>query len=99
MSEPLSTLAQRLEQYTIKNPQEVLIVKLTDGIGQPDEVVIFRGFSSSLMQPTAFDPDLPVIPSDATIGHIDRLQAPYLPNSPVYIQQGLTLAEFLEQIT
>jgi hypothetical protein len=99
MSDSLLTLAQQLEQYTLQHPKEVLIVTLQDVTGQPDEVVIFRGFSSSLMQPTAFDPDVPVIPADATIVRIDRLQAPYLPESPVYLQQGLTLSEFLEQIS
>lgn len=52
------SLGRRLEQYTLKRPNEVLLVEIeTDG--QPDEVAIFKGFSSSLMNPTAFDPDVP----------------------------------------
>lgn len=82
----------RLEQYTLKNPQEVLLVNATVA-GQADQVLVFRGVSSSLMQPTAFDPDVPVLPDDATIHTIDRLAGPYQPDNPTYLQQGLTWAE------
>jgi hypothetical protein len=47
----------RLEQYTTKRPQEVLLVKIEID-GELDEIAIFKGFSSSLMRPTAFDPDI-----------------------------------------
>lgn len=80
----------RLEQYTIKRPQEVLLVtaKIGDDV---DQIAIFRGFSSSLTRCTAFDPDVPVIPTDAQIISIDRLHSPYNPAAPRYIQQDLTL--------
>lgn len=61
--------------------------------GEEDEITIFRGFSSSLMRPTAFDPDVPMLPEEATIMAIDRYQAPYHPDHPRPIQQGLSLAE------
>lgn len=80
---------KRLEQYTTQRPQEVLIVKIEIG-GETDEIAIFRGFSSSLMRPTAFDPDVPVIPDTAKIIEIDRLFSPYNPTDPHYIQRGLT---------
>lgn len=87
----------RLEQYTLRHPQEVLLAQaLVDG--EPDQVVIFRGFSSSLMRPTAFDPDVPVLPETATIQTIDRLQGPYTPDQPRYLQQGLTWAEMAERL-
>ncbi|MGL5132116.1 MAG: hypothetical protein ACRC78_06280 [Planktothrix sp.] len=79
----------RLEQYTTKRPQEVLIVKIEID-GELDEIAIFKGFSSSLMRPTAFDPDIPVLPDSAKILKIDRLSSPYNPTDPHYIQQGLT---------
>ncbi|VXD25064.1 conserved hypothetical protein [Planktothrix serta PCC 8927] len=82
-------IVHRLEQYTIKHPQEVLIVKIEIN-GEPDEIAIFKGFSSSLMRPTAFDPDIPVLPDTAKIIEIDRLFSPYNPTEPRYIQQGLT---------
>ncbi|MEA5537273.1 hypothetical protein [Crocosphaera sp. XPORK-15E] len=80
---------QQLEQYTLKHPQEVLLITVeTDGEG--DQLLIFKGFSSSLMRPTDFDPDVSMLSNDAIIISIDRLMSPYNPNNPNYIQQGLT---------
>lgn len=87
-----AALGQRMERYTEKRPQEVLIVTVAVD-GEIDQVVIFRGFSSSLVRSTAFDPDLPVLDENAVIQSIDRLQSPYDPNHPHYIQQGLTWEE------
>jgi len=84
---------QQLEIYSIKHPQEVLLVRLKID-DQLDEVMIFKGFSSSLMRPTAFDPDVPVISDRAEILTIDRLAAPYKPNAPTYIEQGITWEVF-----
>jgi hypothetical protein len=89
------SIGYRLEQYTLKRPQEVLLVA-AEIDGEPDQVTIFKGFSSSLMRPTAFDPDVPILPEGAQIITIDRLQAPYQPDAPRYIQQALTLAEMQE---
>lgn len=82
-------VGKRLEQYTIKKPHEVLIVDIEIAQEQ-DRIAIFKGFSSSLMRPTAFDPEVPVIPDKAKILNIDRVASPYNPQSPRYIQQGLT---------
>jgi hypothetical protein len=94
---------QKLETYSSNNPQEVLLVKLkianeidSELDGELDEVMIFRGLSSSLMRSTAFDPDVPVISDQAEILTIDRLKAPYKPNHPNYIQQAITWQEFTE---
>ncbi|NJR39255.1 MAG: hypothetical protein HC781_11040 [Leptolyngbyaceae cyanobacterium CSU_1_4] len=90
------SIADRLEQYTLKQrPPEVLLVNV-EIEGEPDQIAIFKGFSSSLMRPTAFDPDLPVLPEKAIILTIDRLVAPYDPQSPQYIQQGLTWGQMQE---
>lgn len=88
-----TSIGRRLEQYTIKRPREVLLV-CVDVAGQPDQVAIFKGFSSSLMNPTSFDPDIPVLPDHAEIRSVDRLEGPYNPNSPRYIQQGLSWEAF-----
>jgi hypothetical protein len=90
---PLSP-GRRLEQYTLQHPQEVLLVHAWVA-GQADEILIFRGFSSSLVRPTAFDPDVPVLPEDADIQSIDILVGPYSPAEPQYLQQGLSLAQIL----
>ena len=83
------SIARRLEEYTIARSHEVLIVK-AEIDGEFDEIAIFKGFSSSLMRSTAFDPDVPVLPEGAKIISIDRLQSPYNPNNPRYLQQGLS---------
>jgi hypothetical protein len=85
---------KRLEQYTLLYPKEVLLVK-AEIDGEPDEISIFKGFSSSLMRPTAFDPDIPVLPEGAVIHAIDRLLSPYNPAQPHFIQQNLSWADFL----
>lgn len=84
-----SSIGQRLEKYTIQHPNEVLLVTVTID-GEADQIAIFRGFSSSLMRPTAFDPDVPVLPDHSVIITIDRLAAPYNPEQPHYLERGLT---------
>jgi hypothetical protein len=98
MNKPIN---KRLEEYTIKHPQEVLLVTTeTDGeydcatrSAKGDRIAIFKGFSSSLMQATAFDPEIPIISESAKIISIDRLSSPYNPEHPNYVRQGLTLEE------
>lgn len=90
---PVSSIGRRLEQYSLKHPEEVLLVSF-ENQGEPDQVAVFKGFSSSLMCPTAFDPDVPVIPDDAAITQIDRLESPYNPNQPRYIERNLSWAQF-----
>jgi hypothetical protein len=84
-----NSVGKRLEQYTVKKSQEVLIVtvKIDD---EPDQIAVFKGFSSSLMRPTAYDPDVPVLPDRATIIAIDRIASPYNPDSPRYLQQDIS---------
>lgn len=87
----------QLEQYSLEHPQEVLVVH-ADIDGQPDEVVIFRGFSSSLMRPTAFDLDIPILPNHAEIQFIDRLKGPLNPQSPQPIETQISWAEFQNRL-
>lgn len=93
----MSTLLERLERYTQTRSREVWLVHAIVA-GEPDLVLVFKGFSSSLMRPTAFDPDVPVLPSDATIEAIDRLQAPFNPDCPNYLEQGLSVAEVEQRL-
>lgn len=94
MSEPIGL---RLEKYTLKRKQEVLIVHLETTSGESDTVMIYAGYSSSLMRATAFDPDIPLIATDSVIIAVDRLVSPYDPSKPEYISSGLTL-EAMEDI-
>lgn len=89
-----STLAAQLERYTLQHPQEVLLVHAEIG-GEADQILVFRGFSSSLMRSTAFDPEVPVLSETAVIHHIDRLQGPYRPEAPQYVERDITLENFL----
>ncbi|MBW4632773.1 MAG: hypothetical protein KME30_13030 [Iphinoe sp. HA4291-MV1] len=84
-----TSISKRLEQYTAKCPQEVLLVTV-EMADEQDLIAIFKGFSSSLTRPTAFDPDVPVLPDEAKIINIDRVASPYNPEAPRYIQQGLS---------
>jgi hypothetical protein len=84
-----TSIGKRLEQYTIKRPHEVLLVNVEIN-NEQDQIAIFKGFSSSLMHPTAFDPDVPVLPDEAQIISIERVASPYNPEAPRYIQQGLS---------
>lgn len=84
---------QRFEQYSLRCPDEVLMVEAKVS-GEPDQVMIFKGFSSSLMRPTDYNPDVPVLPQEAEIVEIARLKGPYQPNNPEYIAQGISWAEF-----
>ncbi len=84
-----NNIAHRLEQYTIKRPNEVLIVKVVVA-EEPDEIAIFKGFSSSLIRATPFNPDVPVLPETAKIVSVDLVASPFNPETPIYIRQGLT---------
>lgn len=92
------TLASRLENYTLKHPQEVLIVYV-EIEGEVDQIIIFKGFSSSLMRPTAFDPEVSMLPDSATVSHIDRLKGPYQPLSPHYLERNISLSDFLSRLS
>ena len=88
-----SSINFRLEQYTIKRKEEVLMVQVETPTGEEDTVLIYNGFSGSLTRPTTYDPDIPVIEENAKIISIDRLASPYDPVSPQHIQTGITLSE------
>ncbi|EDX84221.1 hypothetical protein S7335_1918 [Synechococcus sp. PCC 7335] len=91
------TIATRLETYTLQHPQEVLVVHAQIE-QETDEIIIFRGFSSSLMRPTDFDPEVPVLPREADISYIDRLKGPYQPQAPQYIEKEISLEEFISRL-
>ena len=55
-------LVQQLEERSRLEPKRV--VRLMGTVeGEPFELLIFRGFSSSTTHPTAFDPDASVLPA------------------------------------
>lgn len=92
------SIEKQLEQYTLQYPKEVLLIA-AEVNGESDKILIFRGFSSSLMRPTAADPDVPVLPDDAVITGIDRLSGPYRPEQPSYLERQISWAEFSQRLT
>lgn len=92
------TNAERLEQYTLRIPTEVLLVH-AETEGTPDQIVVFKGYSSSLMCATAADPSVPVLAANADIQTIDRLRAPFTPQSPVYLERQIPWPVFTARLT
>ena len=86
---------QQIEQYSLQHRNEVLRV-LAEDQGEPVELLVFRGFSSSLTQSTAFDPDVPMLPASAVIKSIQRFRSPYDPDQPLAPAQ--TWSEFATQL-
>lgn len=80
---------QLLEKYSQQHPDEVLLITI-ELEGETDQIMIYKGFSSSLTGSTSFNPDIPVLPEQAEIIAIDRLKSPYNPHNPHYLEQGLT---------
>ena len=60
------------------------------------ELVIFRGFSSSLTHPTAFDPDSPVLPAGSALDGAELLQAPLRPGSEQVLAGPEPVEHFLD---
>lgn len=82
------SLLGRLEAISRGRPDRVLRLRGTlpapvgegdDGIGEPFELLIFRGFSSSVTHPTDFDPDQPALPEGASLESAELLQGPLDP--------------------
>ena len=80
----VSLLAQ-LEAISRGRPDRVLRLRGTlpalvgEGTGEVFELLIFRGFSSSLTHPTDFDPDQPALPEGARLESAELLQGPLNP--------------------
>ena len=78
----VSELLARLEEISRSRPDRVL--RLTGDLSgdsgmEPFELLIFRGFSSSVSHPTGFDPDQPALPETARLEAAELLQGPLNP--------------------
>ena len=93
MAEPLSI--EHLEQCSRSRPDRVL--RLLGRLeGEPYELLIYRGFSSSTTHPTAFDPDHPVLPPGTTIEGAELLRGPLNPACEERLAGPAPLEHFLE---
>ena len=88
-------MLSELESISRDRPDRALRLQGQMGDGEALEVVIFRGFSSSLTHPTAFDPDQPLLPSEATIESAVLLQAPLNPVAEQVLAGPLAPSAFL----
>jgi hypothetical protein len=83
MAPDVSALLLELEAISRQRPGRVLRLRgeLPGPAAalEPFELLIFRGFSSSLSHPTAFDPDQPALPSQARIETAELLRGPLNP--------------------
>ncbi|MGQ9865318.1 MAG: DUF7734 family protein [Pseudanabaenaceae cyanobacterium] len=86
----------KLEEYSAAHRDEVLWVTVTVD-GEPEEITVYRGFTSALTRPTPPDPDTPVLPSQAVLVRIARLRAPFNPAQPQYLGPPLTWEQFVEE--
>jgi hypothetical protein len=76
-----------LEELSRNHPDRVLRLRGTlpadpaqqTHHAEPFELLIFRGFSSSVTHPTAFDPDSSVLPEGTHIAVAELLRAPLRP--------------------
>lgn len=85
-----------LESISRDRPDRALRLQGRMGDGEALEVVIFRGFSSSLTHPTAFDPDQPLLPSEARIESAVLLQAPLNPAAEQVLAGPRPAQDFLD---
>lgn len=63
---------------------------------EPFELLIFRGFSSSITHPTAFDPDQPALPASARIDAAELLAGPLNPSDERRLAGPLPVEAFLD---
>ena len=84
MAISVAELLQQLEEISRIRADRVLRLRGTlpvDEGWEPFELLIFRGFSSSVSHPTYFDPDQPLLPEAARIEQAELLQGPLNPQA------------------
>jgi hypothetical protein len=97
-------LLAALEAISRSRPDRVLLLRGTlpsdpaqeHSAAELFELLIFRGFSSSVTHPTAFDPDQPALPQGAEIVDADLLEGPLNPAHPRVLAGPRPVEAFLE---
>jgi hypothetical protein len=91
----MKPLLSALEAISSQRPDRVL--RLAGHLaGEPLELLIFRGFSSSTTHPTAFDPDQSALPDGARIQTASLLEGPLNPAAEQVLAGPTDPALFLE---
>ncbi len=98
-SPSVAALLAALEVISRERPDRVLRLVGTlpaSGEEEPFELLIFRGFSSSVTHPTAFDPDQPALPASARIAAAELLAGPLNPSDEQLLAAPLPAATYLD---
>ncbi|MEA5391203.1 hypothetical protein VB738_08000 [Cyanobium gracile UHCC 0139] len=103
-SPSVAALLAALEEISRQRPDRVLRLVGTlpapgedpAGPDEPFELLIFRGFSSSVTHPTAFDPDQPALPVSARITAAMLLAGPLNPSDERCLAGPLPAATYLD---
>ncbi len=94
------SLLGQLEALSRARPDRVLrllgSLPAAEGGFEPFELLIFRGFSSSVTHPTAFDPDQPTLPVGAVIESAELLLGPLNPSAERVLAGPAGVEVFLE---
>ena len=89
-------LVQQLEERSRLASDRVVRLKGTVG-SEPFELLIFRGFSSSTTHPTAFDPDVSVLPHGTRLASAELLEGPLNPANSTVMAGPMAPVDLLAQ--
>ncbi|KAL8157963.1 hypothetical protein AgCh_002602 [Apium graveolens] len=84
-------------EYYSECVREVALLVKAEVDDQEVEILVFKGFSSSLSHSTSPDPSRSILPARAEIKSIDRIKGPFNPSNIEYIEKGLSLETFKSQ--
>jgi hypothetical protein len=99
MTMTIAELLAALEAISRSRPDRVLRLRGSlpgDGGEEPFELLIFRGFSSSVSHPTAFNPDQPALGEEARIEAAELLCGPLNPAAEQLLVAAQAVTRFLE---
>ena len=88
-----------LEELSRQRPDRLL--RLLGNLPGPEgpeafELLIYRGISSSVSHPTAYDPDQSLLPEGATLESAELLAAPLNPNAEQRLAGPAPVDKFLD---
>lgn len=88
-----------LEELSRQRPDRLL--RLLGNLPGPEgpeafELLIYRGISSSVSHPTAYDPDQSLLPEGATLESAELLLAPLNPNAEQRLAGPAPVDKFLD---
>ena len=94
-----SDLLQRLEALSAHRHDWVLRCRGHLGCGEPFEVIVFRGFSSSTSHSTTADADVPLLGAGDQLETIEILKAPLNPGAEQVLHPPMAPGAFWQTLT